>query len=69
MKNIPGEYVGFGGGSNGDSSAIIVNGTNTEIYLNQLRNLTLAGNSYISLKTGGGTSGGSLRIPQERMSE
>ena len=32
-----------------DSSAILVNGTDTEIYLNELKNLTLAGNSYISL--------------------
>lgn len=66
-EEYTGEYVGFGDGSDGDSSAIIVNGTNTEIYLNQLRNLTLAGNSYISLKRAE-VPPGQLRILQERMS-
>lgn len=47
-----GQYIGFGTGrNNADNSAMIVNGTDTEIYLNELRNLTLAGNSYISLNT------------------
>ena len=47
-----GQYIGFGTGrNNADNSAVIVNGTDTEIYLNELRNLTLAGNSYISLNT------------------
>ena len=68
-EEYTGEYVGFGDGSNGDSSAIIVNGTNTEIYLNQLRNLTLAGNSYISLKTGGGTSGSATNTAGENVSD
>ena len=68
-EEYTGEYVGFGDGSNGDSSAIIVNGTNTEIYLNQLRNLTLAGNSYISLKTGGGTSGAATNTAGENVSD
>ena len=66
-EEYTGEYVGFGDGSNGDSSAIIVNGTNTEIYLNQLRNLTLAGNSYISLKTAGGTSGAATNTAGENV--
>ena len=44
-----GQYIGFGNGKGVDSSAILVNGTDTEIYLNELKNLTLAGNSYISL--------------------
>lgn len=44
-----GQYIGFGTGKTEDSSAILVNGTDTEIYLNELKNLTLAGNSYISL--------------------
>lgn len=44
-----GQYIGFGTGKGVDSSAILVNGTDTEIYLNELKNLTLAGNSYISL--------------------
>ena len=68
-EEYTGEYVGFGDGSNGDSSAIIVNGTNTEIYLNQLRNLTLAGNSYISLKTAGGTSGAATNTAGENVSD
>lgn len=68
-EEYTGEYVGFGDGSDGDSSAIIVNGTNTEIYLNQLRNLTLAGNSYISLKTGGGTSGAATNTAGENVSD
>ena len=47
--DFAGQYIGFGTGRNADSSAIVVNGTDTEIYLNELKNLTLAGNSYISL--------------------
>lgn len=48
-EEYAGQYIGFGTGKSVDSSAIVVNGTDTEIYLNKLKNLTLAGNSYISL--------------------
>ena len=48
-EDYAGQYIGFGTGKASDSSAILVNGTDTEIYMNQLKNLTLAGNSYISL--------------------
>ena len=34
-----GQYIGFGNGKGVDSSAILVNGTDTEIYLNELKNL------------------------------
>ena len=45
-----GKYVGFGSGQ-GDSagSAIVVNGKETELDLSKLKNLSLAGNTYIAL--------------------
>ena len=45
-----GKYVGFGSGQ-GDtaSSAIVVNGKDTELDLSELKNLSLAGNTYIAL--------------------
>ncbi len=49
--NYSGQYIGFGTGKNGDSSAIVVNGTGTDIDLSSLINLTLAGNTYIATKT------------------
>ena len=46
-----GKYIGFGNGSKPEeSSAVIVNGTQAELYLDKLTNLTLAGNAYIGLK-------------------
>jgi Tfp pilus assembly protein PilE len=50
-ENYSGQYIGFGTGENGDSSAIVVNGTGTDIDLSGLINLTLAGNTYIATKT------------------
>lgn len=50
-ENYSGQYIGFGTGKNGDSSAIVVNGTGTDIDLSGLINLTLAGNTYIATKT------------------
>ena len=50
-ENYSGQYIGFGTGKNGDSSAIVVNGTGTDIDLSSLINLTLAGNTYIATKT------------------
>lgn len=54
-----GQYIGFGSGTvsatqetSADSSAIIVNGTNTDIDVSKLTNLTLAGNAYVGI---GGT--------------
>jgi hypothetical protein len=48
-----GQYIGFGTGIEAsDSSAIIVNGVNTEIDVSKLTNLTLAGNAYVGI---GGT--------------
>jgi hypothetical protein len=51
-----GQYIGFGSGTqsatqetSADSSAIIVNGTNTEIDVSKLTNLTLAGNAYVGI--------------------
>ena len=49
-ENYSGQYVGFGTGEDGNGSAIVVNGTGTDIDLSNLVNLTLAGNSYISTK-------------------
>ena len=50
-EHYSGQYIGFGTGENGDSSAIVVNGTGTDIDLSGLINLTLAGNTYIATKT------------------
>lgn len=50
-ENYSGQYIGFGTGENSDSSAIVVNGTGTDIDLSGLINLTLAGNTYIATKT------------------
>ena len=45
-----GKYVGFGNGQgDSDSSAIVVNGKETELDLSKLKNLSLAGNTYIAL--------------------
>lgn len=45
-----GKFVGFGAGNVTDeSSSIVINGTDTELHLEELTNLTLAGNSYIGL--------------------
>lgn len=45
-----GKFIGYGAGSdNGDSSSIIINGTDTELHFEELTNLTLAGNAYIGL--------------------
>lgn len=45
-----GKFVGFGAGSEtGESSSIVINGTDTELHFEELTNLTLAGNAYIGL--------------------
>ncbi len=45
-----GKYVGFGSGQDDSvSSAIVVNGKDTELDLSKLKNLSLAGNTYIAL--------------------
>jgi Tfp pilus assembly protein PilE len=49
-ENYSGQYVGFGTGEDGNGSAIVVNGTGTDIDLSNLVNLTLAGNTYIATK-------------------
>lgn len=47
-----GQYIGFGAGDSADeSSSIIINGTDTELYLNKLNNLTLAGNTYVGISS------------------
>lgn len=47
-----GKYIGFGAGDAADeSSSIIINGTDTELYLDKLTNLTLAGNTYVGLSS------------------
>ena len=49
-EKYSGQYVGFGTGENGDGSAIVVNGTGTDIDLSNVINLTLAGNTYIATR-------------------
>ena len=49
-ENYSGQYVGFGTGEDGNGSAIVVDGTGTDIDLSNLVNLTLAGNTYIATK-------------------
>lgn len=45
-----GKYIGFGSGQDDSaSSAIVVNGKDTELDLGKLKNLSLAGNTYIAL--------------------
>lgn len=45
-----GQYIGFGAGDDAEeSSSIIINGTGTELYLDKLNNLTLAGNTYVGI--------------------
>lgn len=47
-----GQYIGFGAGDGtGESSSIIINGTGTELYLDKLNNLTLAGNTYVGISS------------------
>ena len=51
-EEYTGRYIGFGDGQDGsDSSAIVVNGTETELDLSELKNLSLAGNTYIALNS------------------
>lgn len=51
-SGMGGQYIGFGNSSEAaESSAIVVNGTNTEIDVSNLSNLTLAGNAYIGVGT------------------
>ena len=51
-EEYTGRYIGFGDGQDGtDSSAIVVNGTDTELNLSELKNLSLAGNTYIALSS------------------
>lgn len=46
-----GRYVGFGNGMTADaSSAVLIQGTETELDFSELSNLTLAGNAYIGLE-------------------
>ena len=47
-EGYSGQYIGFGTGVDGESSAIVVNGTDTEIDLSNLTNLSLAGNTYVA---------------------
>lgn len=50
--SIEGQYIGYGAGDSADdSSSIIINGTDTELYLNKLNNLTLAGNTYVGISS------------------
>ncbi len=51
-EEYTGRYIGFGDGQDGtESSAIVVNGTETELDLSKLKNLSLAGNTYIALSS------------------
>ena len=51
-EEYTGRYIGFGDGQDGsESSAIVVNGTETELDLSELKNLSLAGNTYIALNS------------------
>ena len=50
-EKYSGQYVGFGTGEDGNGSAIVVNGTGTDIDLSNVINLTLAGNTYIATKS------------------
>lgn len=43
-----GKYIGFGDGTE-TNSAIVVNGTNSQLLLSELQNLTLAGRAYIAV--------------------
>lgn len=43
-----GKYIGFGDGTE-TNSAIVVNGTNSQLLLSELQNLTLAGRAYIAI--------------------
>lgn len=52
-----GKFVGYGSGSDSESSSsIVINGTDTELHFEELTNLTLAGNAYIGLSDGGITA-------------
>lgn len=66
-ENYSGQYIGFGTGENGDSSAIVVNGTGTDIDLSGLINLTLAGNTYIATKTAKDNLTGADGNPRQRL--